>query len=292
MKTLIILNPSAAKGRVLGLRDLIESEFKKYRMDYLLHISRSSADIIKTTKANLNKGFSNFIAVGGDGTIHYIANALAGTGKKIGVIPTGSGNDIATCLGISPDIRKCCQIINKGKIKKIDTGLINDRYYYLCIAGSGFDSQVNYLANNTRLPLKGPARYNYAVYETLITFKPRKFFINYVNNNREFYGMMIAVSNMAMYGGGMKITPEASPEDGLFDVCIIKKINKMHFIKIFPKVYKGEHTSDRHVEIFRTSMIKIDSEYQFSVFADGEYICKLPATFRIMPGNLNFIVPD
>ncbi|MEA2016313.1 MAG: diacylglycerol kinase family protein [Actinomycetota bacterium] len=291
MKTLIILNPSSAKGKSLDLRDIIESEFKKYGMGYFLHISSDSDDIIKTTKANLKKGFSNFIAVGGDGTIHYMANALAGTDKKIGIIPAGSGNDIAACLGISSDIKKCCQIIKRGKTKKIDMGLINDRYYYLCIAGAGFDSQVNYLANNTRLPLKGSARYNYAVYKNLITFKPVKFFISYAGNKREIYGMMIAVSNMSSYGGGMKITPDANPEDGLFDICVIKKMDKIHFIKTFPKVYEGKHTADRHVEIFKTGSIKIDSEYHFSIFADGEYICKLPATFKIIPGNLNFITP-
>jgi len=292
MKTLIILNPSAAKGSALGLRDIIESEFKKNNMDYLLHISKSSDDILTTVKSNLKKDFSNFIAVGGDGTIHYVANALAGTDKKIGVIPAGSGNDIANCLGISPDVKKCCHIIHKGRIKKIDTGLINNKYYYLCVAGSGFDSQVNYLANNTRLPLKGPARYNYAVYKTLITFKPKKFSLNYDSKSRRLHGMMIAISNMASYGGGMKVTPDATPEDGLFDVCIIKKMSKMHFIKTFPKVYEGKHTSDKNVEIFRTSSIKIDSDYHFSVFADGEYICKLPATFEIIKENLNIIVPD
>jgi len=292
MKTLIILNPSASNGSALGLKDTIESEFKKYKMDYLLHISKSSDDIVTTIKSNLKKDFSSFIVVGGDGTIHYAANALAGTDKKIGLIPAGSGNDIANYLGISSDIKKCCHTIYRGKTKKIDTGLINGKYYYLCIAGSGFDSQVNYLANNTRLPLKGPARYNYAVYKTLITFRPKKFSLNYDNKNREIYGMMIAISNMTSYGGGMKVTPDANSEDGLFDVCIIKKMSKMHFIKTFPKVYEGKHTTDKKVEIFRTGSISIDSDYRFSVFADGEYICKLPATFEIVKGNLNIIVPD
>jgi diacylglycerol kinase (ATP) len=291
MKTLIILNPSAARGRAMEFKSPIESAFKKYGIDYQLHISKSSDDIINVTKDNLGKNFSNFIAVGGDGTIHYMANVLAGTDKKLGTIPTGSGNDIATCLGITPDVEKCCQIIKKGNTKKIDTGLINDRYYYLCIAGSGFDSQVTYLANNTRLPLKSGIKYTYSVYKTLITFKSKKFFINYNYKNREIYGMMITASNMPMYGGGMKVTPDASPEDGLFDVCIIKKMSKMHFIKIFPKVYEGKHINDEKVEIFRTKTLSLDSEYPFSVFADGEYICKLPSTFKMIPKNLNFIVP-
>ena len=290
MKTLIILNPSSAKGKALEIRELIESEFKKLELNYHIHISKNLQDIIDVTKDNLKNDFSNFVAVGGDGTIHYMANVLAGTDKNLGVIPTGSGNDISTSLGVPSDIISCCRIIKKGKIKRLDLGLINDKYYYLCIAGSGFDSEVNDLANNTRLPLKGPAKYTYSVYKTLVTFRSKKFFIDYDGNRREIYGMMIVAANMPMYGGGMKITPDADPEDGLFDICIIKRMSKLHFIKIFPKVYEGKHIGDIHVEIFRTGSFSIDSEYRFSVFADGEYICKLPANFRIVPKKLNFIV--
>jgi len=290
MKTLVILNPSSAKGKAMEIREEIESEFKKLKIDYHIHISKSMQDIINITKKNLKSSFSNFIAVGGDGTVHYMANVLAETEKILGVIPMGSGNDISINLGLPSDVKNCCRIIKKGKIKKLDLGLINGKYYYLCIAGSGFDSQVNDLANNTRLPVRGPAKYTYSVYKTLVTFRSKKFFINYNNNQREIFGMMIAASNMPSYGGGMKITPDADPEDGLFDICIIKRMSKIHFIKIFPKVYEGKHVTDSHVEIFRTSHFTLDSEYRFSVFADGEYICKLPAGFKIVPKKLKFIV--
>jgi YegS/Rv2252/BmrU family lipid kinase len=290
MKTLIILNPVSAKGRAMEFRKEIESEFKKLKLDYQIHISKSLQDMMNATKKNLKNGFTNFIGVGGDGTIHYMANILAGTDKNLGVIPTGSGNDIAVNLGLPSDVKSCCRIIKKGATKRLDLGLINDKYYYLCIAGSGFDSQVNDLANNTRLPLKGPAKYSYSVYKTLITFKSKKFFMDYNNSQREVFGMMITASNMPSYGGGMRITPDADPEDGLFDICIIKRMSKLHFIKVFPKVYEGKHIEDSNVEIFRTSYLKLDSEYRFSVFADGEYICKLPASFKVAPKKLNFIV--
>jgi diacylglycerol kinase (ATP) len=290
MKTLIIFNPSSAKGRAMDIKEEIKAEFKKLKLDYQIHVSKNLQDMASTTRKNLKNGFSNFIGVGGDGTIHYMANILAGTNKNLGVIPTGSGNDIAVNLGLPSDVKTCCSIIKKGAIKKLDLGLINNKYYYLCIAGSGFDSQVNDLANNTRLPIKGPAKYNYSVYKTLITFKSKRFFMDYNNNHREIFGMMITASNMNSYGGGMKITPDADPEDGLFDICIIKRMSKLHFVKVFPKVYEGKHTEDSKVEIFRTGYLKLDSEYRFSVFADGEYICKLPASFKVVPKKLNFIV--
>ena len=119
MKTFIILNPASAKGKALELKDHVESEFKKLKIDYEIYVSKSSQDIIDATKKNLKNGFSNFIAVGGDGTIHYIANALAGTEKKLGAISTGSGNDISTNLGLPSDIKSSCQIIKNGKTRWI-----------------------------------------------------------------------------------------------------------------------------------------------------------------------------
>lgn len=290
MKTLVILNPASAKGRTVEIREEIESEFKKIKLDYKIHVSKNLQDIIGVTKNNLNKDFSNFIAVGGDGTIHYMANILAGTEKNLGIIPAGSGNDIAVNLALPFDIKTCCRAIKKGVTKRLDLGLINNKHYYLCIAGSGFDSEVNDLANNTRFPVKGPLKYSYSVYKTLITFKSKMFLINCNNEERKIFGMMVAASNLPSYGGGMKITPDADPEDGLLDICIIKRMSKIHFVKVFPKVYEGTHVGDEKVEIFRTSSLTMDSEYPFSVFADGEYICKLPATFKVASKKLRFIV--
>ena len=111
MKTFIMLNPSSSKGKTAELQDKIKSVFKKNGMDYHMHISKSSKDLIDTARNSLDKNYSNYIAVGGDGTIHYLVNALADSGKNIGVIPAGSGNDIAINLGVPTDIESCCGII-------------------------------------------------------------------------------------------------------------------------------------------------------------------------------------
>lgn len=291
MKTLVLINPSSAGGKALEARGKIESALNQHNIDYKIHISKNLEDMINTVKSNLSSGFENFIAAGGDGTIHYIANILVGSNKKMGTIPLGSGNDAAANLGIPTDIEDCCKIIKNGKTKSIDMGLINDKYYYLCIAGSGFDSKVNDLANNTRLPLKGGSKYKYSVYKTLLTFRSKEFTFLYDGQKRKMQGMFVVASNMSSYGSGMKITPDADPCDGLFDVCIIKRMSKPHFIKVFPKVFEGKHTEDPSVEIFRTSELTLSSEYDFSIFADGEYICKLPAKFKIAPRILDFLVP-
>lgn len=290
MKNFIILNPAAARGKTLKIREQIEAELKENDIDYELYISKSAEDIFSVTRQNITKDYSNFVGIGGDGTIHYIANALAGTNKNLGYIPVGSGNDIAKNLGIPLDIEKACEVIKKARTKKIDLGLINDKYYYLCIAGAGFDSEVTRLANETRLPVKGPLKYTYAVYKTLITFRPKIFHIEYDHNQRQMELMMMVASNMQAYGGGMKITPDADPCDGKLDICIIKKMTKIHFVKAFPRVFDGKHIGDPNIEIFKADTLKIECDRKADVFADGEYICSLPVSFKVMPKSLNFIV--
>lgn len=291
MKTIVFVNPSSAGGRALEAKERIESCLSGSGLEYRLHITRSLEDMKKTIRDCLPTDYTNFVAAGGDGTAHYLVNELADTDKTVGIIPMGSGNDIALNLGIPLDVEGSCKVITAGRTKKLDLGVINDKYYYLCIAGSGFDSQVNDLANNTRFPVKGPSKYTYSVYKTLLTFRSRRFTFSYDGQVRDLDGMMVAAANMPSYGGGMKITPQASPQSGVFDVCIIKRMSKLHFIQVFPKVYEGRHTDDPKVEIFRTDQLTLDSEYNFSVFADGEYICRLPATFRMAPGKIRFLVP-
>jgi YegS/Rv2252/BmrU family lipid kinase len=291
MKNLMILNPVSCTGRALKLKPRIEEILDRLGIDYMLHISRSSEDIINTIRKNLND-FSNFISVGGDGTLHHIANAIAKTDKNLGSIPLGSGNDIACSLGFSADIENACKAIKRCITRKIDLGLINSRYYYMGVSGTGFDSVVTDLANNTRFPVKGPVKYKYAVYRTLITFTSKRFYIKYNSKEKTVYGMMLAIGNTDMYGGGMKITPQANPFDGILDTCILKRMSKIHFIKTFPQVFEGKHIYDSFVEYFKVNSMEVDSDYNFSVFADGEYICKLPVRYEVVPKALNVIVNE
>ncbi len=289
MKSLIILNPVSSGGKAAGMRDMLENILQELNIDYHIHVSKSPGDVTDTVKANIDS-FANFISFGGDGTLHSIAQVLAKTDKNIGCIPVGSGNDIARNLYLPFDIKKSCVTIKKCIVKRIDLGLINNKYYYMGVSGAGFDSVVTDLANNTKFPFRGPAKYKYAVYQTLLTYRPKKFHIKFNGTSLNIDCMFAVVGNMKMYGGGMQITPGANPEDSMLDLCIIEKMSKLHFIKTFPLVFEGKHINDPLVKSYRAESIEIDSDYNFSVYADGEYICKLPARYSVVPKALNFIV--
>ena len=288
--TIIILNPSAAQGKTIQKKDIIEAEFKKNNIEYEFYISQSSEDIKETTLRYINLGYKNFIGVGGDGTMHYIAQNLAGTDCNLGIISSGSGNDIIKTLNINHDLAENIRIIKQGRIKRIDLGLYNNKIYYIGVANSGFDSEANRFANETRLPLKGKALYNFAAYRTLLTYKPKIFKLKYDGIERNINVMMMVVANLKYYGGGMKIAPGANAFDNLLDICVIKKMSKITFAKSIPKVYEGTHLELPSVETFRTGEIDIECESKFDVYGDGEYLGKLPASFKIVPKMLNIFM--
>ncbi|MCE5329956.1 diacylglycerol kinase family lipid kinase [bacterium] len=289
--TILILNPVAAQGKTILEKEKIEAELKKNNISYQIHISKSAQDIEETTKKYINLGYKNFIGAGGDGTLHYIAKNLAGTDCNLGIIPMGSGNDIIKTLGIKQKLEENIRIIKQGRTCRIDLGLYNNKEYYIGVAGCGFDSEVTRFANETKLPLKGKSRYSFAVYKTLITYKPKVFKLQYGEIERNINIMMMVVSNLKYYGGGMKITPDADAIDGKFDICIIKAMPKMTFIKCFPKVYEGTHLDIPYVETFKINEINISCDYKLNVYGDGEYIGKLPANFKIISGMLNLFIP-
>jgi len=289
MKSLIILNPTSSGGKTVEIRGMLEGILQELGLDYHLHVSKSPGDVTETVRSNLDR-YTNFISFGGDGTLHSIANVLAGTHKNAGCIPMGSGNDIARNLDLPLDLKESCIAIKNCVTKRIDLGLINKKYYYLGVSGAGFDSVVTDLANNTKFPFQGPAKYKYAVYQTLLTYRPRKFYIKFNEIRKEVDCMFAVVGNMKMYGGGMQITPAASPEDAILDLCIIEKMSKLHFIKTFPLVFEGTHINDPLVKSYRSESIEMDSDYNFSVYADGEYICKLPVRYDVVPKSLSVII--
>ncbi|MHB1347540.1 MAG: diacylglycerol/lipid kinase family protein [Candidatus Humimicrobiaceae bacterium] len=285
--TVVILNPSAAQGKTILEKDKIEAELKRNNIEYEFYISKNAEDIKLCTLKYIELGYKNFIGVGGDGTMHYIAQNLAGTDCNLGIVSSGSGNDIIKTLNISRDIAENIRVIKQGHTRRIDLGLYNNMIYYIGVANSGFDSEANRFANETKLPLKGKALYNLAAYKTLLTYKSKIFSLKYDGLERNIDIMMMVVANLKYYGGGMKIAPGADPFDDMLDVCIIKKMSKFSFAKSIPKVYEGSHLELSTVETLRTKEIDISCLSKLDVYGDGEYLGKLPANFKIVPKMLN-----
>ncbi len=293
MRTKFIINPDSSRGKVKKKIEQIKKYIKELNIDSSIDFTQKSKHAKELAKRAVTENFEIVVAVGGDGTVHEVINGIYGTNSSLGIIPIGAGNDLSTCLGIpQKDIKKAIEIINIRKTKKIDLGKINGEYF-AGVAGTGFDTMVVDFAFKHRnlLKLLGSLFYIYGVYNVLIRFKHIFFKLITKDNTIEKKAMTIAVGNSWMYGGGMKVVPDAKLDDGLFDVCIVEEISKLEFLKVFPRVFSGTHITHPAVKIFRTDFLRIESNKKISVQADGEIIKSLPANFELIPKALSVIVP-
>lgn len=223
------------------------------------------------------------VVVGGDGMVHMAIQQLAESKIPMVLVPAGTGNDFARALNLN--LNQPLSALEFGLISNpvsVDLGKVNDRIF-ANILSTGFDSVVNERANRLRW-IRGRMRYNIAILLVLSTFRPLTYRFRVDEIEFTTKAMLIAVSNGQSYGGGMKVTPNALLDDGLFDVMILGPVSRFEFLKVFPKVFSGTHVDHPAVKIMRGKKISIDSSAV--AYGDGERIGPLPISAEIVSGAL------
>lgn len=223
------------------------------------------------------------VVVGGDGMVHMAIQQLAESKIPMVLVPAGTGNDFARALNLN--LNQPLSALEFSLISNpvsVDLGKVNDRFF-ADILSTGFDSVVNERANRLRW-IRGRMRYNIAILLVLSTFRPLTYRFRVDEIEFTTKAMLIAVSNGQSYGGGMKVTPNALLDDGLFDVMILGPVSRFEFLKVFPKVFSGTHVDHPAVKIMRGKKISIDSSAV--AYGDGERIGPLPISAEIVSGAL------
>jgi YegS/Rv2252/BmrU family lipid kinase len=229
------------------------------------------------------------IVMSGDGLIGRIGGALAEGRGTLGILPGGRGNDLARVLGIPREIDGAADVIAAGATREIDVGEVNGARF-LCIASCGLDSDVQVIANDTRL-VKGQAVYLYAAVRGLVAWKPARFSLTLDGERVEFTGYSVAAANSRAFGGGMFVAPDAELDDGRLDVVWINKVGKLRYLANLPKVFKGTHVENPEVVVRRATEVRIEADRPFAVYADGDHLADLPATLRVLPRALRILAP-
>jgi diacylglycerol kinase (ATP) len=242
------------------------------------------------------------IVVGGDGMVNLGTNLVAKTKVPLGIVPSGTGNDMARGLGIPWDNTEAAIDVLIDALSRppleADAGLIHytdeaglpATRWFACVLSAGFDAIVNERANNMRHP-KGPSRYMIALGLELAKLKPIAYRLELDGNVLETTGALISVGNNISLGGGMKVTPDAKVNDGLLDVLVVQALSRISFLRIFPRVFTGEHVTDPRVSIYRARKVRIESEGVVA-YADGERMSLLPIDVEVVPGSLRLLVPE
>jgi diacylglycerol kinase (ATP) len=281
---ILAINPASGRGRAQRQAKLAGEYFRSRDIDVREIEGTSLQDFRKKLLIFLDsEKVSGVIALGGDGFIHEIIQHLVSRDIPLGVIPCGTGNDFARSIGVFDlPFSRQLELIEKHDATHIDLGRVQDQWF-AAILSSGFDALVNDRANSMRWP-RGRLRYNIAMIEKLIALRPHSYRIRVDERYLEVQATLVTVANGSSYGGGMKVCPDASINDGLFDVMVLGRVSRIELLKVFPKVYRGGHVGHPAVTFYRCNEIEIDGSG--SSFADGEPIAQLPLRAKCVSAAL------
>ena len=284
-----LLNPQAGRGK--GRAHLDELRKLASWAGAGFASSRRPEDLIEFARRAVADGVERLLVAGGDGTMHLAAQGLVGSDCAMGVIPLGTGNDLARALGIPRKPRQLSAAVERaltGPVRRIDLAQVGNAY---CVgyAGVGFDSEVGLLVNRIRR-IRGPLVYVYAVVRTLFSFTPPLLRVEHDGGVFEGKGMFVVVANLPTFGGGMKIAPEARIDDGLLDLVIARELSALRLLAVFPKVYSGRHVTHPAVTILRTRRAEITLDREMTLCGGGEPVQEVragePVVVEVVPGGL------
>ena len=292
----VVLNPAAGRGAAARALDPIAREF--HRQGWSLEVERTDGPGHGAELAGraVAAGAQRIVAVGGDGTVHDVANGLlrhtGGGDVTLGVVPMGSGNDFAKLAGLyrhSP-VRAVQRLVT-ARTATFDVGLVCDEYFVNSV-GFGFGPEV-VRVRNTMLGLTGFASYFVPVLRAFARFRPPRFEVRSRGFAETGYMMMLEVCNGTTAGGNYRVAPDALPGDGHLDVCLVRRVSLLRFILAVPRVMRGTHANMREVALFQTREVSIKAlDGPLRLHMDGEL--RDPearqCTVRVQPGRLNVMV--
>lgn len=295
-KWVFIVNPIS--GNLFGktMVPVIEEKIRNYNINAEIVLTERPGHATELAKAAIEKGTKYIIAVGGDGTMNEVSRALLNNRQVItGIIPAGTGNDFCQIPGF-PDrfTDKEWDIFFRKNIIGHDVGVVNGMIF-LNGMGLGFDAEVaaqNY-TDDGKVRKGGADKYLWHIVKTLLFFREKRMNVVSDDGPHATDCFMNTVSIGRRFAGSFFLTPQAIANDGMLDVCSIKRINLFHRFRLLTMVPKGTHIKDRRVNYFRTSSLTLDFPVRVPYHVDGELNFAESFNISIIPGGINLIYnPD
>jgi diacylglycerol kinase (ATP) len=227
--------------------------------------------------------------------VHHAIQGLVHSTTALAILPLGSGNDLASTLGMPALFDSALEAALAAGVDRIDLVVAGGRYFG-GVAGVGFDSEVNAYANTIRR-VRGKWIYPYATLRMLSGFRPPILRAEHDAGVFEGAAMFAVVANSARYGGGMQIAPGADLQDGLLDLVIVRAISKLQLLRVFPQVFKGLHVHHPAVSLVRTRRVRLSLSRRITAYGDGEPLVEVgdgalgAVHFEVVPRALAVVSP-
>lgn len=292
MRTMLVVNPASGKGTGRRVADEVATILRAAvdRLD--VHVAEDTEDTVTTARRAVDHGYDVLAVLGGDGTVQLALQPCAQTNTALAVIPAGTGNDLALCLGLPADptgaATTVATALRTGSTRELDLGRVHGGRWFATVLCAGFDSMVNERANRMRWP-SGPRRYDLAVFVELARLRAYPLTIETEDGRQDLRATLISIGNTASYGGGLKICRDAKLDDGVFDVTVVGPVTRRRLVRIFPTLREGGHIGEPEVSTYRARTVRIGGDNGWVAYADGDRQGPLPMTVECVPAALRVI---
>ena len=301
ISTVFLVNPASNNGATGKRWPELAHRASRLGLSGETLLSERPGHVTELAERAARDGAGLVVAVGGDGTLNETVNGImrAGGGAEVATIPLGTGMDFGRTYGIPSRFDDAVRIAVEGATRTIDLGRVRYRTWsgepaerYLVNIGSvGMSAAVAQRANGMSKVLGGKATFFYALVRVFLAWENGVVDLELDGRSRSARMHDVIVANGQYHGGAMWLAPDASPDDGLFDVIVIGDITKVDFASTAPKIYKGTYLAHPKVDLEQAKIVSVDAAEALPIELDGEQVGTTPARFEVVPGALRIRVP-
>jgi YegS/Rv2252/BmrU family lipid kinase len=300
---IVIVNPQAGGGRAGRNWPRVSGQLRDAGLQFEEVRTTRPGEAADIAQRAAEQGHGLVVAAGGDGTVSEVVNGLlqagGGARPRLGVLPMGTGIDIGRTLGIPLDPLQAVAALQGGVSRWIDVGRVTCAgaagevsRYFVNIADAGIGGDVADFVNRGFKVINGQLTFTLAAVITLVRWRNPRMRVDLDGEVFEVTAQQVVVANCRYYGGGMKIAPEAEPDDGLFDVVISGDLGAFETMRLLGKVRVGAHMSHPKIHWRQARRVEVQADRRVGVDADGERPGDLPAVFEVVPRAIELVVPS
>ncbi|HZB85888.1 MAG TPA: diacylglycerol kinase family protein [Gaiellaceae bacterium] len=301
MSVVFVVNPASGNGSTRRRWPEIAHRAAQAGLHGEALLSERPGQVAELAQRAAEDGAELVVAVGGDGTVNEAANGLIAAGREteLAILPRGTGTDFVRTFAIPTSLDGALAVARSGRTRVIDAGRVDYRAWsgeratghFVNVASAGMSGAVAQRANASSKAFGGKASFLWATLAVFARWRNTEIEVDVDGERRAGLMEDVIVANCEYLAGGMRMCPEAKPDDGLFDVLLIGDITKAELARVLPKVYRGTHLPHPKAEPFRARRVAVDATTPLPIELDGEQPGTTPATFEVLPGALRLRVP-
>jgi len=291
---LLLINPASGGGKALKIAPEIVAILQAANFKVRQHVSANQLDLIEQIRTAPE---ARVYLLAGDGSLQAAANVIVNEqlSVELAPLPAGRGNDFCAVIGIAKNPRVAvAKTITNPELVSVDVMVLNQSVVALGAVSVGLDAAAAKIAHEFQLQgrawLRGAPLYVYSALKALAKWRASEITVELDATQSVTKSIwLFVVSNSGRFGGGMKIAPHSSLQDGVLEIVSVGEVSKLDFLVTLPKVFFGKHLNHPKLELTTASRIKIDAKGSIIAFADGEPVIQTPFEIQVLPGALKLL---